>query len=62
MESRLCGDPHHNHTVHGGSFWAEAWYAILSEVRAGTAPKSSVFMTEGTQVRDLPCTVRREGG
>ena len=35
-EERNCGDPTHNHTVHGGSFWAEAFYGILKDVRAGT--------------------------
>lgn len=46
-EKRNCGDPTHNHTIHGGSFWAEAFYSILAEVRAGVPPKSSMFMTEG---------------
>ena len=45
-EKRNCGDPTHNHTIHGGSFWAEGFYSILAEVRA-SAKKSSMFMTEG---------------
>ena len=46
-EQRNCGDPTHNHTVNGGSFWAEAFYGILKEVRAATPARSTMFMTEG---------------
>jgi len=46
-EKRNCGDPSHNHTIHGGSFWAEAFYGIMADVRAGVPRKSSMFMTEG---------------
>lgn len=47
-EQRNCADPTHNHTIHGGSFWAEAFYKIMAEVRAGVPAKSAMFMTEGT--------------
>merc|ERR1719272_754297 len=49
-EQRNCGDPTHGHTLHGGSFWAEAFYAIMGDVRANitqTKPRSAMFMTEG---------------
>ena len=47
-EQRNCGDPTHNHTIHGGSFWAEAFYSIIAEVRAALAtPNAGMFMTEG---------------
>jgi hypothetical protein len=42
-----CMDPTHSHsTIGGGSYWAEAYYQIMSEVRARVPP--SMFMTEGT--------------
>ena len=43
-----CMDPTHNHaTIGGGSYWTEAYYSIMTAVRAGVnAP--SMFMTEGT--------------
>lgn len=44
-EQRNCADPAHNHTIHGGSFWAEAFYRILADVRSKVPP--SMFMTEG---------------
>jgi hypothetical protein len=44
-EQRNCADPTHNHTIHGGSFWAEAFYSILADVRSKVPP--SMFMTEG---------------
>jgi hypothetical protein len=44
-EQRNCADPAHNHTIHGGSFWAEAFYSILKDVRAAVLP--SMFMTKG---------------
>jgi hypothetical protein len=41
-------DPTHSHSaIGGGSYWAEAYYAIMAEVRAG-ANQPSMFMTEGT--------------
>jgi len=49
-EQRNCGDPTHGHSINGGSFWAEAFYSIMGEVRANltkTKPKSAMFMTEG---------------
>ena len=52
-EKRNCADPSHNHTLHGGSFWAEAFYDIMGEVRATLAaqpedkPRAAMFMTEG---------------
>jgi hypothetical protein len=49
-EQRNCGDPTHGHSIHGGSFWAEAFYTIMGDVRANltkTKPKSAMFMTEG---------------
>eukprot|EP00040_Diaphanoeca_grandis_P028556 m.165564 g.165564 ORF g.165564 m.165564 type:complete len:821 (+) comp31388_c0_seq1:121-2583(+) len=45
-ETRNCADPTHNHTINGGSFWAESFYSILADVRAAVPP--SMFMTEGT--------------
>ena len=43
-----CMDPTHNHSaIGGGAYWAEAYYAIMAEVRAGVNPPS-MFMTEGT--------------
>jgi hypothetical protein len=45
-EQRNCADPTHNHTINGGSFWAEAFYSIMADVRAGVKQKS-MFMTEG---------------
>lgn len=47
-EVRNCADPTHNHTINGGSFWAEAFYSIMTEVRAGVPPKRGMYMTEGT--------------
>ena len=45
-EQRNCADPAHNHTIHGGSFWAEAFYSILKDVRT-EVHTPSMFMTEG---------------
>ena len=47
-ELRNCADPTHNHSIHGGSFWAEAFYGIMQDVRASIPPQSGMFMTEGT--------------
>ena len=47
-EQRNCADPAHNHTIHGGSFWAEAFYSILADVRAKVPP--AMFMTEGNHI------------
>lgn len=46
-EARNCGDPAHNHSIHGGSFWAEAFDGIMTEVRASVKPASTMYMTEG---------------
>jgi hypothetical protein len=48
-EARNCADPSHNHTIHGGSFWAEAFYTIMARVRAGVPAKSAMYMTEGAK-------------
>jgi len=45
-EQRNCADPSHNHTINGGSFWAEAFYSIMADVRK-TIKRPSMFMTEG---------------
>lgn len=45
-EQRNCADPSHNHTIHGGSFWAEAFYGIMADVRS-SIKRPSMFMTEG---------------
>lgn len=45
-EQRNCADPSHNHSINGGSFWAEAFYKVMAEVRS-TIQRPSVFMTEG---------------
>ena len=45
-EQRNCADPSHNHTINGGSFWAESFYKIMADVRANMNDKS-MFMTEG---------------
>jgi hypothetical protein len=45
-EQRSCGDPTHNHTLVGGSFWAEAFYDIMKRVRSRVG-RAAVFMTEG---------------
>ena len=45
-EQRNCADPSHNHAINGGSFWAEAFYNIMGDVRAGV-DRPSMFMTEG---------------
>jgi hypothetical protein len=43
-----CMDPTHSHTaIGGGSYWADAYYSIMAEVRAGVN-RQSMFMTEGT--------------